>query len=174
MKKLQYILYFIGFFIFAVTMVRGNADKDKNIRSNNLTDIVPCKLLTSEQVTTVLPGHDDGFTANAGGSLMEGVDSYQCSYTNDKYDLFTVIVHVATNQEQFDWIKPKKSISEMYEDAVKLSVGDGGWLYGEQDDMKLKASIGYTVIELELMSQNAGEKGDAMVGLAKILISKLK
>lgn len=136
-------------------------------------DIVPCELLTSEQVETLLPEHDGGYTAASGGSLMKGVDSYQCSYSDEKYNLFTVIVHVAKTKDDFDWIKPRKSIPEIYEGAVKLSVGDGGWLYGEKDDMKVTVSKGFTVLELELMYPNAEEKSDAMVALAKILMKKI-
>jgi len=141
---------------------------------NSLTDIVPCELLTSEQVETVLPGHDGGFTAMSGGSLMKGVDSYQCSYSDEEYNLLTVIVHVAADAENFDWVRPKSGIiKSMHKNAIDLNIGDGGWLYGNPDDMQLKASKGYTVIELELMSPNAGEKGDALVELAKVLINKI-
>jgi hypothetical protein len=83
MKRLQYILYFIVISIFAFSLTRGNTDKNNKTEGDNLKDIKPCELLTSEQVTTVLPGHDEGYVAKDGGSLIEGVDSYQCSYCND-------------------------------------------------------------------------------------------
>ncbi|RPI73619.1 MAG: hypothetical protein EHM47_05770 [Ignavibacteriales bacterium] len=141
----------------------------------SLADIVPCELLTSSQVENVLPGHDGGFTAISGGSLMKGVDSYQCSYSDEAFNLLTVIVHIAADKESFDWIRPKdRVISEMHKDVRDLEIGDGGWLFGSPDDMQLKATDGYKVIELELMSENAGEKGDALVELASILLNKIK
>jgi hypothetical protein len=178
MKKWQkYPLFLIVSLIFSFTMAcgdggknEGTKDKTKNLNSS---DIVPCELLTAEQVETVLPGADEGYTAMSGGSLMEGVDSYQCSYTNEKYNIFTAIVHVAATGEDFDWIKPKESISNSYEDARELNIGDGGWLYGTPDDMKVEVAKGYTVIELHLMSDNAKEKGNALVELASILVKKI-
>jgi hypothetical protein len=161
-RLLQYSVLFVIPLLFSFTIGFHNAD------------IVPCELLTSEQVETVLPGHDDGFTAASGGSLMKGVDSYQCSYSDEDYNLLTVIVHVAVDKENFDWIKPKpKVIKEIHKNVKDLNIGDGGWLFGSPDDMQLKASKGFTVLELELMSPNAGEKGDALVELAKILMKKL-
>ena len=108
MKRMQYIFYFIGFFIFAFSLTRGNTDKSKKTEDDNLKDIKPCELLTSEKVTTVLPGHDKGYVAKDGGSLIEGVNTYQCSYSNDNYDLFTVIIHYHNNK-QFKKIKSKSS-----------------------------------------------------------------
>src|SRR5829696_5306917 len=40
-----------------------------------------CRLLTAEQVSTVLPNHDRGTQMASGPSLTKNVDSYQCSYT---------------------------------------------------------------------------------------------
>ena len=105
---------------------------------------------------------------------MKGVDSYQCSYSDEAYNLFTVIVHVAATKDDFDWIKPRESIGDDYKDARKLTAGDGGWLYGSPDDLKVEIVKGFTVIELNLSLENAGEKGDALVELAKILINKIK
>jgi hypothetical protein len=135
--------------------------------------IIPCELLTKQQVESLIPGTDDGYTASTGGSLMKGVDSYQCSYSNDKFDLLTVIVHVAKTAEDFDWIKPKKNMQDDYEDAVKLSIGDGGWLYGDPNDLKIKVSKGFTVLELNLSSDNAKNKSDAFVKLAEIILKKI-
>jgi len=178
MKKWNKYPLFIVCLVFSFTMACGNGNKNeeakeetKNLNSN---DIVPCELLTLEQVKTVLPGSSEGYTAASGGSLMKGVDSYQCSYTNDKLNLFTVIVHIAVTGEDFNWIKPKDSIRDSYEDARELNIGDGGWLYGKPDDMKVKVAKGYTVVELELMSDNAKEKENALVELASILIEKIK
>jgi len=131
-------------------------------------DIVPCELLSAEQVETILPGHDEGFTAMSGGSLMKGVDSYQCSYTNENIDLFTVIVHVAANAELFDWIKPHLS-----SDDTELKIGDGGYLRSSADEIKLEVSKGFKVIELNLMAPGASKKADAMIKIASILLEKI-
>ncbi|OGU76341.1 MAG: hypothetical protein A2V93_06340 [Ignavibacteria bacterium RBG_16_34_14] len=123
-------LLLIGIFFFPIVIACENGSKNEEskeeTKNTNSGDIVPCELLTAEQVETVLPGSDEGYTTMSGGSLMEGVDSYQCSYTNDKFDLFTVIVHVAVTGKDFDWIKPKESIRDSYEDARDLNIGDGG------------------------------------------------
>ncbi|HSD62922.1 MAG TPA: hypothetical protein VLB50_03960 [Ignavibacteriaceae bacterium] len=135
---------------------------------NKIIDIVPCELLTSEQVETVLPGHDEGYTALSGGSLMKGVDSYQCSYANEKTDILTVIVHVAADKDKFDWIKPQPSSSE-----TEIKIGDGGWLSSEPNELRLEASKGLKVIELNLMADDAQTKTDALIKLASILIDKI-
>jgi hypothetical protein len=130
----------------------------------------PCRLLTGEQVTTVLPEHDDGFAAKRGGSLIEGVDAYQCSYSSASGDLLTVILNVAVDADRFEKIKP--SGFAMGSDARELEVGDGGWLRGEEDDMKVTVLKGLTVIDLELLAADAGQKGDALVELARRVASK--
>ena len=55
----------------------------------------------------------------------------------------------------------------------KVDVGDGGWLRGEDDDMKLTAVKGRTVIDLELMAPKARDKADALVELARAVAAKL-
>jgi hypothetical protein len=175
----QCSLFLFVSLIFAYTAVSGNASRNGELieDTRNLTadDLVPCELLTAEQVETVLPGSDEGYTAASGNSLMEGVKSYQCSYNNDKYDLFTVIIHVASSEKDFEWIKPKdSSIRDSYEDAKKLQIGDGGWLYGDPNDMKVEVAKGFSVIQLELSSDKAKEKGDALIELAVILVKKIK
>lgn len=50
----------------------------------------PCTFLTRQQVETVLPGHDGGMVIHSGGSLVAGVDAYQCFYSNQAADVFTV------------------------------------------------------------------------------------
>jgi hypothetical protein len=130
----------------------------------------PCRLLTGEQVARVLPDHDDGFVAKQGGSLIEGVDAYQCSYSNPPGDLLTVILNVAVDTERFEKIKP--SGFAMGSDAKELEVADGGWLRGEADDMKVTVLKDLTVIDLELLAADAGQKTEALVELARQVASK--
>jgi hypothetical protein len=175
--KYYFILTVSLVFSFTTAYTNESKDgvsKDQNIANENFEDINLCELLSKDQVETVLPGADEGYTAARGESLMKGVKSYQCSYNNDKYDLFTVIIHVASSEKDFDWIKPKKNIRDSYEDAKELKIGDGGWLYGNPDDMKVEVSKGFSVIQLELSCENAKEKSDALVELAQILVKKLK
>jgi len=161
---------------FSFTPACGNGENNKKVieeKSQTSSDIVPCELLTVKQVEVVLPGTDEGFTASSGASLMEGVKSYQCSYSNEKFHLLTVIVHVASTAEDFNWIKPRDSIGDDYKDARRLDIGDGGWLYGSPDDMKVQVVKGYTVVELELSSDNAVGKSDALIELASVIINKI-
>jgi hypothetical protein len=129
----------------------------------------PCKLLSKAQVETVLPGNDGGEIAHSGGSLIAGVDAYQCSYTSKDIHIFTVIVNVAVDDRRFDEIKPHFMSGE----ATKVPVGDGGWLRGEPDDMKLTAVKGRSMLDLELLSPDAGKKGSTLVTLAQAAIAHL-
>lgn len=129
----------------------------------------PCALVTDEQVATVLPGHDGGFVAKAGGSLVEGIDAYQCSYSTDEADLLTVILNVAVDEERFETLKPSSLVMG---DAREIDVGDRGWVRGEYDDMKVTVLKGLTRIDLELMSSNAGDKADALVDLARAVANR--
>jgi hypothetical protein len=131
----------------------------------------PCRLLTGEQVARVLPEHDDGFVAKQGGSLIEGVDAYQCSYSNPPGDLLTVILNVAADAERFEKIKP--SGFAMGSDAKALEVADGGWLRGEADDTKVTVLKDLTVIDLELLAADAGQKTEALVELARQVASRV-
>jgi hypothetical protein len=131
--------------------------------------IKPCELLSKAQVATVLPEPDDGFQAHAGGSLIKGVDAYQCSYSNPATNILTVILNVAADDERFEDITPGSLIRE----GRKVDVGDGGWLRGEDDHIKLTAVKGRTVIDLELMAPKAREKADALVELARAVAAKL-
>lgn len=166
MKHPKYLSFFPSLVILALLMTGYIFSSNLDLKMPN--DIVPCELLTNEQVETVLPGHDEGFTAHSGGSLMEGVDSYQCSYSNEKLDLFTVIVHVAADKEKFDWIKPGSS-----SEGTALKIGDGGWLISNKDELKLKASKGLKVIELNLMTAEAEKNTDALIKIAAILLDKI-
>jgi len=132
--------------------------------------IKPWELLSKAQVATVLPEPDDGFQAHAGGSLIKGVDAYQCSYSNPAMNILTVILNVAAEDERFEDIKPGSVIRE---GSRKVDVGDGGWLRSEDDDMKLTAVKGRTVIDLELMAPKARDKADALVALARAVAAKL-
>jgi hypothetical protein len=71
-----------------------------------------CTLLSSDQVSMVLPGHDGGSVTHSGGSLLKGVDAYQCSYSriaDNDFRLLTVILNVASTDELFAEIKPTGS-----------------------------------------------------------------
>lgn len=131
----------------------------------------PCELLTSEQVSTVIPDHDDGYVAHAGGSLIEGVDAYQCSYSNQSTDIFTVVLNVAVDDERFDDIKPSGTFRS---DDTKVDVGDYGWIFVEDDDVKVEAVKGRTVIDLELLAPGAIERKDAVIALARAVAAKVR
>ena len=129
----------------------------------------PCKLLTRQQVETVLPKNDGGTVAHAGGSLIAGVDAYQCSYMNDATNIFTVIVNVAVDDRRYSQIRPHFSADE----ATRVAVGEGGWLRGTADDLKLTAVKGRSVLDLELLAPDAGAKRSALVALAQAAMAHL-
>jgi hypothetical protein len=126
--------------------------------------IAPCELLTDEQVATVLPNHEPGDVDHAGPSLIDGINAYQCSYLDEEVNMLTVVVNVASTDELFAEIKPTMWGDN---DAQKISVGDGGWIRGEDDDMKVTVMKGRAVLDLELMAPGAKGKSAALVELAK-------
>ena len=141
---------------------------------NQSAPFAPCDLLTHDQVASVLTDSDNGFVAKDGGSLIDGVDTYQCSYSNPAGDLFTVVVHMAVDKSRFERIKPNASTLHMvHTDAKDVAVGDGGWMLGESNDMRLKAIKGFSLIELELQTSDAGAKSDALIAVAKAIAEKL-
>jgi hypothetical protein len=131
-----------------------------------------CALLTSEQVSTVLPGHDGGEVEHSGGSLLKGVDAYQCSYTaisGSDIRLLTVILNVASTDELFAEIKPT-GFARGKEEAISL--GDGGWSRGDERDWKITVMKGRTVIDLELMAPAANEQSAQLLELARSVVEK--
>ena len=144
-----------------------------NAQSNNSGKIFPCKLLTPEQVNTVLPDNDSGYVAHSGGSLIRGVDSYQCTYSNDKWEMFSVYVTVAPSKKLFSKIKPDVSTLKLiYKYFRKIKVGDQGWVYGNSEGMEVKFLKGYKVINLKLLSSNANKKVDELINIASIIAKK--
>lgn len=135
----------------------------------------PCELLTSDEVDSALPGHDEGLVARSGGSLIEGVDSYQCSYSTEAGDVLTVIVHRASNDAAFEEIEPDPSTARMTHPNTfrEVSVGDRGWLSGESDDLKLTAVQGHDVVEIELMAEAAAGRGDALASLGAAVAKRI-
>jgi hypothetical protein len=134
----------------------------------------PCSLLSSDQVATVLPGADEGYVAARGGSLVKGIDSYQCSYSDQSTNMLLVMFHTAATSELFDDIKPKNPAWAVGEDNVqRVALGDGGWLEHRDDGLKLKASRGRLVIELELDTVDANDKSGALTALGQALFDAL-
>lgn len=146
----------------------GNAVSmtNSNLGSKRVSGtIAPCDLLTAEEVATVLAASDEGMAVKTGGSMIEGVDAYQCSYSNPDLDLLTVTVHVATDNTLFTEIEPRRPMSALYDEIREIEVGNGGWLYGDPAEIKLTARLGDAVIELLLMTADAGERADALIAL---------
>ena len=134
------------------------------IQAASAGSLQPCKLLTAAQVATVLPNHDGGMVTHSGGSLIKGVDAYQCSYSNTAADLLTVVLNVAENDERFSRIRPSPS---SHKNDRHVDIGDGAWIYGEGDHIKVEVLKGRTVIDLDLMVPGAKSKSNALVELAR-------
>lgn len=130
----------------------------------------PCELLSSEQVASVLPDAAAGMTTHSGGSLIEGVDAYQCSYSDPAGGLLTVILNVAVDEARFDQIKPGGGVRESRQ---PVEVADEGWLGVTADEVKVKAVRGLTVIDVELMASGAGDKSSQVVDLARAVASRI-
>lgn len=143
------------------------------------SDIEVCDLLTDEQVSSVLPGHDGGFVAASGASMSEGISSYQCSYSAHRpgdFDLLTLVLTIASDPEDFEqWVKPSRfSREEGYPDLRDLEIGDGGMLFGDPDDVEVEVWKGLTLISLALMAPGAKSRSDALVDLAAVVAAKIE
>jgi len=130
----------------------------------------PCELLTMAQVATVLPQSQPGWVAANGASLITGVKSYQCSYITPAMHGLTVIATVAENDAAFAKIAPSKS---MHEDDRPVAIADRGWVFGGENDLKVAAVKGRTLIDLELTAPGAGLKADALVELARAVAKQV-
>lgn len=151
----------------------SSARAEADVAEPSGSGVQVCNLLSSEQVSSVLPGHDGGSVTHSGGSLLKGVDAFQCSYTvisGADLRLLTVILNVASTAELFDTIKPSGSAHEK-EEAV--SIGDGGWSWGAEDNWKVSVMKGRTLVDLELMAPNAKARAAQLLGLAKTIVDKL-
>jgi hypothetical protein len=149
----------------------GKDETASSVQAGGGSGLKPCGLLSSDQVATVLPGHDGGLQVKAGGSLIEGVDAYQCSYSSGDADLLTVILNVAVDEERFEKIKPS---SFGMSDAKKVDIADGGWVRGDDDDVKVTAIAGHTRIDVELMASGAQGKSNALVELTRQVIAQIE
>ncbi len=132
--------------------------------------IQPCQLLTSQEVATVLADHDGGFVAHAGGSLIQGVDAFQCSYSNPSTEVLTVILNLAVDDERWAAIEPSRS---RHEDHQQIEVGEWGWVWGQADDLKISAGKGRTLIDLELFAPDAKQRSAALIALARAVAERL-
>lgn len=155
----------------------GNSEQTETAASADDADSDPfgiCRMLTGDQVSSVLPGHDGGIVAHSGGSLIEGIDAYQCSYSatdGADFQLLTVIVNIASTDALYKDIKPT---DWAHQGDQAIEVGDGGWVYGHSDDeVKVKVKKGRAVLDLELMTANAKDRSSQMVELAKVVAAKL-
>lgn len=139
--------------------------------SESSAGIEPCELLSAEEVASVLPDASTGMTTHSGQSLIEGVDAYQCSYTNPAGDLLTVILNVAVDDARFAEIRPGSAVRENRE---PVEAGDEGWMSVAADEVKVKAIQGRAVIDVDLMASDAAGKATQLVALAEAVASKLK
>jgi hypothetical protein len=131
-----------------------------------------CDLLADAEVAEVLPGHDGGIVTADGGSLIEGVDTYQCSWTARgeapaDFDLLTVTVTIASTPELFDEVRPAAGVRrDVHDDFGEIDAGDGGFTYGEPDDRMVDVWQDATLVSLELVSDEAGTHADRLISLA--------
>jgi len=137
-----------------------------------------CELLTDDEVSTVLPGHDGGMVASSGGSLVDGIDTYQCSYTafrDGDPGLMTVIVSVAASEELFETIKPNASMHRDFGGFREVEIAGGGgfvWLQ-PPGDLTVTAWKGWSEIELQLMVDESETHADALHALTSVVAAKI-
>jgi hypothetical protein len=146
--------------------------------ASEATGLAVCDLLSDEEVTQVMPGHDGGIVTSAGGSLVEGIDVYRCSYTARKdgiaaFDLLNVSVTVAATAELFDQVRPDADPKRnAYDNFAEIESGDGGYTYGDPDEMMVDVWKGTTAVALELVAADAASHTDRLVALAATALSK--
>jgi hypothetical protein len=130
----------------------------------------PCELLSNEQVASAVPAAAAGMTVQAGGSLIDGVDAYQCSYSNDAGDLLTVILNVAVDDARYADIAPSSAVRDNRE---RVDAGDEGWLSVASDEVRIKAAKNRTVIDLELTAAGAADKVAVLLELTRAVATKI-
>jgi hypothetical protein len=133
-----------------------------------------CRMLTDEQVTTVLAGHDGGEVTHSGGSMMDGVDSYQCSYTseaNDQYSVLALVVSVASNPELLAKLRPSDFL---YSEDNRPEIADGAFVNDKMDgELGVTVIKGLHKIDLDLSSEDAHSRKQALLELAASVAGKL-
>lgn len=133
-----------------------------------------CRMLSAEQVASVLPGGDGGSVTQNGGSLIEGVDSYQCSYTAARdadLDLLTLIVTVAPDDAHFAQIEVS---GFAFDEDDAVAVGDSGWKKDDSaDEYEIVANKGRSVLRISLMAPGAQGRAGQMLALAQAVAAKL-
>ncbi len=165
-----------GFTLATVVLLCGcgKQGEDAGGDENSSRGPDPCALLSAAQVTTVLPDSDGGYAAMRGGSLVKGVDSYQCSYSDPTSNTLLLIFHTADTAAHFDDIKPKNPSWAVGEKNVqRVNLGDSGWLQRNEHELKLEASHGRLVIQLSLDAPDALEKEGALIALGQALLDAL-
>jgi hypothetical protein len=130
----------------------------------------PCSLLSKLEVQSVVPGTEDGMVMHSGGSLIKGVDSYQCSYMDMSGPALTVIWHRAADAALFEEIKPDFSLIGSARD---VDVGNRGWIIERDSNVKVTAIVNHTKLELQLMSDDARKHSARVVELARKVAAKL-
>jgi len=133
-----------------------------------------CGLLTDEQVSTVVPGHDGGHDQDTSeASLMKDVSLEHCKYYHGGPEglvMLDVLVWRASSDEGFEQI----AISEWgHSSDTKLDIGDVSFLEDAGGTWTATASKGRTVFELSLMADDAEAKSEQLVQLARSVAAKL-
>jgi len=133
-----------------------------------------CTILGADQISTVLPGHDGGVAVHSGGSMMEGVDSYQCSYTseqNGEYRVFTLVVSVAESDDLMAKIKPS---GMLYSEQQQAAIADGAFISDHMDDeIKITVIKGRKKADLDLLTPDAATMREQMLLLTEAVAAKL-
>jgi len=132
-----------------------------------------CKLLTREQVDTVIPGNDGGQVRDASeAALLTDVDIEFCRYFHiEGMDMkyLDLLVYRASSDAGFEQISIGKWAHQGSSRA--LDIGDVGFLLdmSEQNEMVATASKGKTVFELKLNAEDAAAKSEQLIDLARIV-----
>jgi hypothetical protein len=136
-----------------------------------------CKLLSQEQVDTVIPGNDGGTEMDASeAALLTDVEVQHCRYlhvegTNLKY--LDLLVYEASSDEGFEQINIGKWAHQGSSRA--LDFGDLGFLIdmSDQNEMMATAEKGRTVVELKLNADDAPAKSEELIELARTVVGKI-
>jgi len=162
----------------AVAGCGNNGDASSGAGASVATDDADsfgiCRILTYEQVATVLADHDGGEVVHSGGSMMEGVDSYQCSYTseaNGQYSVLALVVSLASTPELLAKLRPSDFL---YSEDNRPEIADGAFI-----NDKMEGELGITVIkgmhkiDMDLSSKDAHSLKQKMIDLAAAIANKL-
>ncbi len=135
-----------------------------------------CSLLTREQVSGVVPGHDGGNDKDTSeASLLKDVSLEHCQYlavAGTDMSLLDVFVWTATSDLGVESLPPQLRACND-DDCRKLDMGTSSFVAIWSDSPHVVVHKERQILELSLTADDAATKSDALVDLARAAAPRL-